>query len=183
MLTHVLEITALSITGAGLLGALSYCVAAGFRNGDRPGDAQVTALLMTGTRPGAVPPDRASPLIVVTVRNPSGTPVLAALNARRALLPAPLTDPHGVSVPRRTGRRKFQPGKYETVGVVPAGSAAELALPVAVRSRRPRLAGNYVLTAAVGQEAGRLRVHRLRLGPVGRNAEGRHELFSSARQP
>ncbi|MDX6342166.1 MAG: hypothetical protein QOH87_2304, partial [Trebonia sp.] len=30
---------------AGVLAALCYCLAAGLRNGDRPGDALVTALL------------------------------------------------------------------------------------------------------------------------------------------
>jgi hypothetical protein len=33
-----------------------------------------------------------------------------------------------------------------------------------------------VLTVAVGQEGGRLRVHRLRLGPVGHRAEGGNKL-------
>jgi hypothetical protein len=63
-------------------------------------------------------------------------------------------------VPRRTLRRKFRPAKYATVGVAPAGGAAVFAVPVPARARR------YLLTAAVGQEGGRLRVHRLRLGPV-----------------
>ena len=143
-----------------------YCLATGIRNGDYPGDARVTALLATGTRP-----DEPRPLIVVTVRNPSGTPVIAALTARRALLPALFTEPRGVSVPRWTGRGKFRAGRYETVGVAPAGGAAELAVPVAVRARR------YVLTAAVGQEGGRLRVHRLRLGPFSYAADGRQMIM------
>jgi hypothetical protein len=96
------------------------------RNGDRPGDAEITALLSTGTQP-----DEARPVIVV-------------------------------------------PGKYATIGVAPADGAAELAVPVTVRARR------YVLTAAVGQECGRLRVHRLRLGPVSYPAAGRDERFPSA---
>jgi hypothetical protein len=73
-----------------------------------------------------------------------------------------------------TGRGKFRPGRFETVGVAPAGGAAELAVPVTVRARR------YVLTAAVGQEGSRLRVHRLRLGPVSCQGEGRDEFISSA---
>ena len=165
MLTHVFWI----IAGACVFAALYYCAVAGVRNGDRPGDAKITALLTTGTQP-----DEARPVIVVHVRNPSGTPVLVALSARRSLLPAPLTEPRGVSVPRLTGRGKFRPGRYETVGVAPAGGAAELAVPVTVRARR------YVLTAAVGQEGGRLRVHRLRLGPVSYPAAGRDERFPSA---
>jgi hypothetical protein len=37
-----------------------------------------------------------------------------------------------------------------------------------------------VLTAAVGQEGGRLRVHRLRLGPVRHAGEGKLEILSPA---
>ncbi len=84
----------------------------------------------------------------MTVRNPSGTPVLVALSARRALLPAALTEPRAVSVPRLTGRGKFRPGRYEIVGVAPAGGAAELAVPVTERARR------YLLTAASARRAG-----------------------------
>ena len=177
MLTYVFWITAVFGIGGVLLAAPCYCLATGLRNGDRPGDAHVAAALVTGTRSAAVSCDGASPVIVVTVGNPSGTPVLAALNARRALVPALLTEPHDVGVPRWTGRRKFRPGRYETIGVAPPGGTAELAVPVAVRARR------YVLTVAVGQEGGRLRVHRLRLGPVSSAAEGRRALFSSVPRP
>lgn len=168
MLIYVFTISA----AVGLLAALSYCLLIGLRNGDRPGDARVSALLATGTRPdtglpSTVSPDAASPLILVTVRNPSGTPVLAALSARRALLPSLPGEPRSVSVPWRTGRRRFRPGRFETVGVAPACGAAEFAVPAAVPARR------YVLTVAVGQEGGRLRVHRLRLGPVRCIAQGR----------
>jgi hypothetical protein len=41
------------------------------------------------------------------------------------------------------------------------------------------IAAACVLTAAVGQEGGRLRVHRLRLGPVSYPAAGRDERFPS----
>ena len=165
MLTYVFGI----IATAGVFAALFCCLAAGVRNGDRPGDALVTALLATGTQP-----DEARPVIIVTVRNPSGAPVVAGLSARAALLPAGLATSHDVSVPRWTSRAKFRPGRYATVGVAPAGGAAEFAVPVPARSRR------YALTVAVGQEAGRLRVHRLRLGAGGHAATGRRELFSSA---
>ena len=158
------------IAAAGLIAFLCWFLywgaAAGLRSGDRPGDALVTALLATGSRPG-----EARPLVVVTVRNPSGTPVLAALTARTALLPAWLAGSHDVSVPRRTLRRRFRPGNYATVGVAPAGGAAEFTVPVPARSRR------YLLTAAVGQEGGRLRVHRLRLGPVSYVAAGRASIM------
>ena len=164
MLTYVFVI----IATAGVITALVYCLAAGLRNGDRAGDAKVTAVLTTGTQP-----DEARPAIVVRVRNPSGTPVFAALTARRALLPAGLASAQTVTVPRWTLRRKFNPEQYAAVGVAPAGGAAELAVPVRARARR------YLLTAVVGQEAGRLRVHRLRVGPVSHAAAGRHELSSS----
>ena len=164
MLTNVFVI----IATAGVITALVYCLAAGRRNGDRAGDAKVTAVLTTGTQP-----DEARPVIVVRVRNPSGTPVFAALTARRALLPAGLASAQTVTVPRWTLRGKFSPEQYAAVGVAPAGGAAELAVPVRVRARR------YLLTAVVGQEAGRLRVHRLRVGPVSHTAAGRHELSSS----
>jgi hypothetical protein len=156
------------IATAGVITGLVYCMAAGLRNGDRAGDAKVTAVLTTGAQP-----DEARPVIVVRVRNPSGTPVFAALTARRALLPAGLASAQTVTVPRWTLRRKFRPQQYAAVGVAPAGGAAELAVPVRTRARR------YLLTAVVGQEAGRLRVHRLRLGPVSHAAAGRHELSSS----
>jgi len=168
VLTYVFGI----IGAAGVFAGLFYCLAAGFRNGDRPGDALVTAQLTTGAQP-----DEARPLIIVTVRNRSGTPVFAALTARAALLPAGVVARHDVSVPRRTLRAKFRPGKFATVGVAPAGGTAEFAVPVRARARR------YLLTAAVGQEGGRLRVHRLRLGPVSSAAEGRRALFSSVPRP
>jgi len=38
----------------------------------------------------------------------------------------------------------------------------------------------WIIAAAFGQEGGRLRVHRLRLGPVSYPAAGRDERFPSA---
>jgi hypothetical protein len=156
----VLTIVFCIIAAAGVFAGLYYLGVAGSRAGDRAGDALVTVLFRV-----AAHPEGATPLAVATLRNPSGTPVLAALGARRDLTPAFLAEPHDVSVPLRTLRRKFQPGRYECVGVVPAGGAAELAVPVPVPARR------YVLTVTVGQEGGRLRVHRLRLGPVRQQEE------------
>jgi hypothetical protein len=164
----VLTYVFLIIVTVGVITALACCVAVGLRNGDRAGDAKVTAVLTTGTQP-----DETRPAIVVRVRNPSGTPVFAALTARRALLPAGVASAQTVTVPRWTLRKKFRPHQYAVVGVAPAGGAAELAVPVRTRARR------YLLTAVVGQEGGRLRVHRLRLGPVSHAAAGRHELSSS----
>lgn len=137
---------------AGVLAALYRLAAAGFRNGDRPGDALVAA----------VPAPQA-----VVIRNPSGTPVLVGLTVRTALLPGWLVTPHDVSVPWWTLRGKFDPERFDRVGVVPAGGAAGFPAPARARARRT------VLTVVVGQEGGRLRVHRLRLGPAGFPAEGR----------
>jgi hypothetical protein len=160
------------VAAVGVLAALCYLAMAGVRDGDRSGDAQVTAVLTAEARP-----DETRPLIVVTVRNPSGTPVLAALRARRALAPALLTEPHSVNVPLRTLGRKFRPAGYATVGVVAARGAAELAVPVPVRAR------SYAVTVALGQEGGRLRVHRLRLGTASFAPDGRDESFSSCVLP
>jgi hypothetical protein len=160
------------IAAAGVLAVLYYLALAGLRNGDRSGDALVTALLTAEARP-----DETRPLVVVTVRNPSGTPVLAALRVRRALAPALLTDPHSVSVPWWTRRRRFRPVGYESIGVVAVGGTAELAAPAPARARR------YALTVAVGQEGGRLRVHRLRLGPASHAADGRDKSVSSLLLP
>jgi hypothetical protein len=151
---------------AAVVGGLGWLVAAGFRNGDRPGDSSVCARLVTGSQP-----DERRPLVVATVGNPSGTPVLGALRVSRALLPSWLAGAGGVRVPRRTAGRAFRPGRYATVGVVPAAGAAEFAVPVPVRARR------YLLTVAVGQAGGRLRVYRRRLGPVSFTATGRDELI------
>jgi hypothetical protein len=120
------------------------------RNGDRPGDARVSALLGTGA-------DGGSRLIFATVRNPSGAPALTALRVRRGLVPGSVAGQLSVRVPRWTRGRRFRPAAYETVGVVPAGGAAEFPVPVPCRAHR------YVLTVAVGQRDGRLRVYRLRL--------------------
>ena len=70
---------------AGVLAGTCWLLAAGLRNGDRPGDAGVTARLDNG---------RYFKLVVATVRNPSGTPVLAALRARPALVPGWLAGAH-----------------------------------------------------------------------------------------
>jgi hypothetical protein len=96
--------------------------------------------------------------VVATIRNPAGSPVLAGLAVRRGRLPGWLAGSMNSGVPRWTRRRRFRPGGYPTVGVVPAGTAAEFAVPVTSSARR------YLLTVVVGQADGRLRVHRLRLG-------------------
>ena len=136
--------------GGFALVVLGWCGIAGVRNGDHPGDARVSALVGAGTGGG-------NALIFATVRNPSGTPVLTALRVRRGFVPGALAGKFAVRVPRWTKGRRFRPGAYETVGVVPAGGATEFPVPVPERAHR------YVLTVAVGQQGGRLRVYRLRL--------------------
>jgi len=163
--------------------------AAGFRLGDQPEDTQVTAVLR-----GAWQPDATRPVIAVTIRNPSGTAVLAGMSVRAGLpfryrlpsawpglpirrwplperahramsasaattAPAPgsVSVPMGVSVPRRTARRRFHATLFDTVGVVPAGVDVQFSVPV------PEDARGYVLTAVVGQRDRRLRVHRIAL--------------------
>jgi hypothetical protein len=63
----------------------------------------------------------------------------------------------GVSVPRRTARRRFRAALFDTVGVVPTGADVQFSVPV------PEEARGYVLTAVVGQRDRRLRVHRIAL--------------------
>ena len=136
--------------GACAIVLLSWCGVVALRNGDHPGDARVNALVGAGTGGG-------NPLIFATVHNPSGTPALTALRVRRGFVPGSLIGQFTVRVPRWTKGRRFRPGAYETVGVVPAGRKTEFPVPVPERAQR------YVLTVAVGQQGGRLRVYRLRL--------------------
>ncbi len=134
---------------------LCAVAAAGFRDGDRPADATVTARLRDAGQPG-----EPRPVLVATVRNPSGTPVLAGLSARRARAPGWLGGGHAVTVPARTAtrtaaRRGLRPTGCACVGVVAAYGSACFTVPVRAPARR------YLLMAAVGQAGGRLRLHRL----------------------
>ena len=129
---------------------LSVCGITAARNGDRPGDARVSALVGARAEGG-------TPLIFATVRNPSGAPALTALRVRRGLVPGSIAGRFSVRVPWWTKGRRFRPGAYDTVGVVPAGGTAEFPVPAPGRAHR------YVLTVAVGQRDRRLRVYRLRL--------------------
>jgi hypothetical protein len=140
---------------AALMGAV-WLAAAGARNGDRPGDARVTATARYGAQP-----DEPRPVLSVVVDNPSGAPVLAGLRVRRAWLPPAVAGSLSVTAPRLTRRRTFRPGRYQAVGVTDAGRAAELAVPAPARGRR------WLLTVVVGQQGGRLRVYRLRLAAPG----------------
>ena len=148
MVSYVLGIIIGFLVFAGL-----FCWAAqGFRNGDRETDALISAALRSAVQPG-----EHRPVVIATVRNPSGSPVLAGFAVHRGRLPLWLAGPRTSGVPRRTARRAFRPGGYPTVGVVPAWSSQEFAVPVRAGARR------YLLTVAVGQADDRLRVHRLRL--------------------
>ena len=137
------------------LAALYWCALAGLRHGDQPADAKVTALLGDSGQP-----DEPRPVVIATVRNRSDKPVLAGLSARRAVLPEWLRCGPSITVPTRTARRTLRPTAYATVGVVPARSCARFPVAVSGQARR------YLLTAAIGQTGGRLRLHRLRVaGP------------------
>jgi hypothetical protein len=138
-----------------VLAALCWHAAAGFRDGDRSADATVTALLR-----GSGQPDEPRPVIIATIRNPSAKPVLAGLSVRRTLVPKWVYDGPHVTVPLWTARRALRPTGYDTIGVVPARGSARFPVPAAEQARR------YLLTAAIGQADGRLRLHRLHVaGP------------------
>jgi hypothetical protein len=164
-------------TGIAVLALVYWCVARGFRDGDRPADATVSAVLRASGQP-----DEPRPVIVATVVNPSGTPVLAGLSAcpgRLDRLPAWLATslagaahPLTVTVPRRTARAKFRPGTYATVGVVPASGTVRFPVPVDRAARR------YVLTAVIGQSAGRLCLHRLPVAGAGNAVSAPSAVFS-----
>jgi hypothetical protein len=149
--TMLMLFIALAI-GALVLAAACWAALEGFRNGDRPDDAQVRAALRSSGQPG-----EERPVAVVAVRNPGSTPVLAAVAARRALLPGWLGGAVSRAAPRRTARRAYRPDGFPTVAVVAGGQRAELSAPV------PRVVRRYLVTVLVGQAGGRLRVHRLRI--------------------
>jgi hypothetical protein len=142
---------AISIGAAiAVLAALYAYAARGFGDGDRPEDAIVTARLRDAGQP-----DEPRPVVVATVRNPSGMPVLVGLSVRRAVVPRWPGGGASVTVPHRTARRRLRPGAYETIGVVPVYGNASFLVPVRTSAR------GYLLTVAVGQAGGRLRLHRL----------------------
>jgi hypothetical protein len=143
------------IIGVAVLAALVMVAGHGFRSGDLPADARVTAVLS-----GAGQPDEPRPVVVATVRNPSAVPVLAGLSVRRTRVPELLTGGMTVTVPRWTASRRYRAGSHATVGVVPVDAATQFIVPV------PAGSGRYLLTVVVGQAGGRLRVYRLSLGPA-----------------
>ena len=156
--------TVLLVLGVGtlVLAGLAWLAVAGFRHGDRPLDATVSAELRDAGQP-----DESRPVVVAEVRNPSASPVMVGLLARPARVPGWLgasaldfftemiPSAGGISVPRRTARPALRAGQYETVGVVPERGTVRLTVPLPSAGRR------YWLTAVIGQSGGRLRVHHL----------------------
>ena len=135
----------LAVTLAGMI----WLALTGFRHGDRPLDAVVTAELRH-----AAQPDECRPVIVAEVRNPSESAALVGLAARRSRAPGWLGG-GSVGVPHRTARRTLRAGRYPVVGIVPAAGSTRFTVPVTAAGER------YRLTAAIGQAGGRLRVHRV----------------------
>jgi len=158
----VILILAAAAGGFAVTCALGWgLVAAGLRAGDHPGDAAVAAVLAAGPRP----------VIVATVRNPAGVPLLAGLTVRRQRLPGWPDAGLTVRVPRRTARRRYLAGAQDTVGVVPAGGQAEFRM--AAPAPLARTGRRYRLTAVVGQAGGRLRVIGVPVVSGGRAGAGR----------
>jgi hypothetical protein len=155
----VTELVIELIVVAVVIAAPSWCLARGLRNGDRPADATVTAVVRDAGQP-----DERRPVILAAIENPSATPVLAGLEARKARTPPRLSGSLNVTVPRRTARRKFRPSAYATVGIVPGKTTVSFTVPVRDSARR------YLLTAAVGQSSGRLRLYHLHLAGATRAA-------------
>lgn len=137
----------------GLCGFALAMIHLGVRNGDRPGDATVSAVLAGSGQPG-----ESRPVVLVSVRNPGDTPLLAGFTARRRRIPGWLDGGTAVRVPRRTARPSLRARAHDVVGVVPAGGDAEFAVAVAGQAGRW-----YLVTAAIGQAGGRLRVLRFRV--------------------
>jgi len=155
----VTELVIELIVVAVVIVAPSWCLVRGLRNGDRPADARVTAVVRDAGQP-----DEPRPVILAAIGNPSATPVLAGLEARKARTPPRLSGTMNVTVPRRTARRKFRPSAYATVGIVPGKTTVSFAVPVRGSARR------YLLTAAVGQAGGRLRLYHLQVAGAPRAA-------------
>jgi hypothetical protein len=149
------------------LAGLGWLTLLGFRHGDRPLDAKVSAQLRDSGQP-----DEPRPVVVAAINNSSGAAVMVGLAARPSQIPA-LLSPGSISVPSLTARRALRAGAYETVGVVPPHRTAGFAVPVTATGRR------YRLVAAIGQSGGRLRLHRIpvdsrsRLRPTARDLADR----------
>jgi hypothetical protein len=126
-----------------VFGMLAAIAVIGFHDGDRPGDAIVTAALTSARQP-----DETRPVIVAAVRNTSAVPVLVGLRVRRTLTTGTISS----HVPWRTSRRRYRADDQDTVGVVPPGAPGIFRVPVRARGRC------YRLVAVIGQDGRRLRV-------------------------
>jgi hypothetical protein len=170
------------------LGGLLWLAAEGFRLGDRPGDARITAVLRDTWQP-----DATRPVVAVTVRNPSGAAVLAGMSVRAGLpfrygllsararrtvsastrmaVPAPMSGsvPMAASVPATASvpvsvfvPRRTARRRFRAAVFGTVGvvpPGADVQFTVPV----PREARGYMLTAVIGQRDRRLRVHRIAL--------------------
>ncbi|HTU74027.1 MAG TPA: hypothetical protein VMG38_10970 [Trebonia sp.] len=157
--TPLLDLALACGLGGLALAGLGWLAVAGFRHGDRPLDARVSAELRDSGQP-----DEPRPVVVAAIENPSGAAVLVGLAARPSRLPA-LLKPGSVAVPALTSRRGLRAGAFETVSVVPARATVRLTVPVSATGRR------YRLVAAIGQPGGRLRLHKV---PVDSRSRLRH---------
>jgi hypothetical protein len=160
----VIAFMASLIAAASVMAAATAVVIAGFRSGDRPGDATVTAALRS------VPhPDGYQHVVRAAVRNPGSVPVLVGLSVYRSRVPAWLGAGMTVTVPRRTGRRRYLPGAQHTVGVVEPGESVCWPVPApgpALASAPASAAGRRChLVAVIGQSGRRLRVITLPVTP------------------
>jgi hypothetical protein len=155
---QVIALMASLIAAASVIAVATALAVAGFRAGDRPEYATVTAVLRN------VPhPDGYQRVAGATVRNPGSAPVLVGLSVYRSRVPAWLGAGMTVTVPHRTGRRRYRPGAQATVGVVGPGESA--CWPVPVPGPAPAPGRRFHLAAIIGQSGRRLRVITLPVSP------------------
>jgi hypothetical protein len=156
-------VTLLAVTV--VMAAMTGLAMSGFRAGDRPGDATVTAALEW------VPhPDGPRRVVVAAVRNSGPGAVLAGLSAHRSRAPGWLGAGMTVTVPHCTGRARYGPGAQVTLGVVGPGETGHWPVPAPGRGGR---GGRCHLVAVIGQAGGRLRVIRLPVAPAGTGTAAR----------
>lgn len=158
MIGSILTLLAVTVVVAAVTGLAM----AGFRAGDRPGDATVTAALEWVSHP-----DGPRRVVVAAVRNPGPQAVLAGLSAHRSRVPGWLGAGMTVTVPHRTRRARYRPGAQVTLGVVGAGETGHWPVPA------PGRGGRCHLVAVIGQAGGRLRVIRLPVAPAGTGTAAR----------
>ena len=117
----------LIFAGAALLAVV------GFRNGDRPDDARVTAVTVTDH------PDDGTAEVAVTIANSGGSPVLIGLSPRRPGLPG---CGMRATTPFWTIRRRYCADKQVTMGALPPRRLAgyRFLSPSAVAASRSSLA-------------------------------------------